>query len=252
VEIEEQKKEIMHKAYLLEKQTSALDEHNKVKDKLFSIISHDLKSPMYALQNVFSNAQKFDLPAEELKSMLPDVVNDLNYTTALMENLLQWAKWQMQSNFIHAQEIYINRLVDETVQLVHLQAEAKKIKIKTHADLLVTAWADRNMIGLVLRNLLSNAIKFTPERGRIVIGVNECPSCVEVYVQDSGLGITKEAIANIYSGNFYTTNGTNDERGTGLGLTLSREFLEKNDGHLVIESEPGAGSTFSFTLPLAK
>jgi signal transduction histidine kinase len=162
-EIEEQKKEIVHKALLLEEQTSALDEHNKVKDKLFSIISHDLKSPLYALKNIFSNAQKFDLPAEEIKSMLPDIVNDLNYTTALMENLLQWAKWQMQSNSIHPQEIDVNKLVNESVQLLHLQAEAKKIKIKTKADLLVSAWADKNMISLVLRNLLSNAVKFTPE-----------------------------------------------------------------------------------------
>jgi two-component system, sensor histidine kinase and response regulator len=252
LEIEEQKKEIVHKAQLLEEQTVALDEHNKVKDKLFSIISHDLKSPMYALQSIFSNAQKLDLPAEEIKSMLPDVVNDLNYTTALMENLLQWAKWQMQSNSIHPQAIDVNKMVNETVQLVHLQAEAKKIKIKTSADLPVSAWADKNMISLVLRNLLSNAVKFTPERGRIVIGINESPSCVEVFVQDSGLGISKEAISKIYSDNFYTTNGTNDERGTGLGLMLSKEFLEKNDGHLIIESEPGTGSTFSFTLPLAK
>jgi two-component system, sensor histidine kinase and response regulator len=252
LEIEDQKKEIVDKAQLLEQQASALDEHNKVKDKLFSIISHDLKSPMYALQNVFSNAQKFDLPAEEIKEMLPDVVNDLNYTTALMENLLQWAKWQMQSNSIHPETIDVNRLVNETVQLLHLQAETKKIKIKTKADLFVSAWADRNMIGLVLRNLLSNAVKFTPERGHIVIGINESPSCVEVYVQDSGKGMSKEDISKIYNGGFYTTNGTNDERGTGLGLMLCKEFLEKNDGHLIIESEPGTGSTFSFTLPLAK
>lgn len=252
VEIEEQKREIVHKAKLLEAQTATLDEHNKVKDKLFSIISHDLKSPMYALQNVFSNAQKLDLPAEEIKSMLPDVVNDLNYTTALMENLLQWAKWQMQSNSIHPQTIDIKKLVNETLQLLHLQAEAKNIKIKTNGELPASAWADRNMISLVLRNLVSNAIKFTPEHGTIIVGINECSSCVEVYVQDSGLGITKEAIAKIYENNFYTTNGTNDERGTGLGLTLCKEFLEKNDGHLIIESEPGKGSTFSFTLPRAK
>jgi len=252
LEIEEQKKEIVDKAQLLEQQAFALDEHNKVKDKLFSVISHDLKSPMYALQSVFSNAQKFDLPAEEIKSMLPDVVNDLNYTTALIENLLQWAKWQMQSNSIYPQAIELNKLVNESVQLVHLQAESKKIKIKTIADVSATAWADKNMISLVLRNLLSNAIKFTPEHGRITVGVNESPSCVELYVQDSGLGISREAISKIYSENFYTTNGTNDERGTGLGLMLSKEFLEKNDGHLIIESEPGVGSTFSFTLPLAK
>jgi len=252
LEIEDQKKEIFEKAKLLEQQAFALNEHNKVKDKLFSIISHDLKSPMYALQNVFSNAQKFDLPAEEIKEMLPDVVNDLNYTTALMENLLQWAKWQMQSNSIYPETIDVNRLVNEAVQVLHLQAETKKIKIKTKADLLVSAWADRNMISLVLRNLLSNAVKFTPERGCIEIGVNESSSCVEIYVQDSGTGINKEEIAKIYSEGFYTTNGTNDERGTGLGLMLCKEFLEKNDGHLIIESEPGAGSTFSFTLPLGK
>ena len=252
LEIEDQKKEIVHKAQLLEQHTAALDEHNKVKDKLFSIISHDLKSPMYALKNIFSNAQKFDLPAEEIKSMLPDIVNDLNYTTALMENLLQWAKWQMQSNSIHPQTIDVNKLVKEAVQLLHLQAEAKKIKVETKADLLVCAWADRNMISLVLRNLLSNAIKFTPERGRIVMGSSESSSCVEVYVQDSGMGISKEEITKIYNDEFYTTNGTNDERGTGLGLMLCKEFLDKNNGRLAIESKPGKGSTFSFTLPLAK
>jgi len=252
LEIEDQKKEIVHKAKLLEEQAAALNEHNKVKDKLFSIISHDLKSPMYALKSIFSNAQKLNLPAEEIKEMLPDVVNDLNYTTALMENLLQWAKWQMQSNSIHPQTIDVNSLVSETVHLLHLQAEAKKIKIKTNADLLVSAWADKNMIGLVLRNLLSNAVKFTPERGSIVIGVHESPSGVEVYVQDSGMGIGRESIAKIFNDSFYTTNGTNDERGTGLGLMLCKEFLEKNDGRLLIESEPGKGSTFSFSLPLSK
>src|SRR6185369_13273014 len=143
------------------------------------------------------------------KEMLPDVVNDLNYTTALMENLLQWAKWQMQSNSIHPETIDVNRLVNETVQLLHLQAETKKIKIRTKADLFVSAWADRNMIALVLRNLLSNAVKFTPERGCIEIGVHESSSSVEVYVQDSGMGISKEEIAKIYSEDFYTTNGTN-------------------------------------------
>jgi signal transduction histidine kinase len=252
LEIEDQKKEIIHKAKLLEEQAAALNEHNKVKDKLFSIISHDLKSPMYALQSIFTNAQKLNLPAEEIKEMLPDVVNDLNYTTALMENLLQWAKWQMQSNSIHPQPIDVNSLVNDTVHLLHLQAEAKKIKIKTNADLLVSAWADKNMISLVLRNLLSNAVKFTPERGSIVIGVHESTTGVEVYVQDSGMGITRDAISKIFNDSFYTTNGTNDERGTGLGLMLCKEFLEKNDGRLLIESEPGRGSTFSFTLPLSK
>jgi len=99
---------------------------------------------------------------------------------------------------------------------------------------------------------LSNAIKFTPQNGRIVIATNESADCVEVYVQDTGRGITKQEMAKINQGNFYSTRGTNDEGGTGLGLMICREFLAKNDGRLIVESEQGHGSTFSFTLPVAK
>jgi len=251
LEIEDQKKEIMLKARLLEKQARKLRELNSVKNKLFSIVSHDLKSPMYALRNLFNNARKFDVPAEEIKAMIPDVVNDLNYTTGLMENLLEWVKCQMQSKVIRPQKINASELVEGVVQLLHLQSEAKKISIQTKTDLPAYALADKNIINLVLRNLLSNAIKFTPENGRIVIGTYESPSCIEVYVQDTGKGISKEEMKKINKNIFYTTKGTNTEGGTGLGLMLCREFLAKNNGRLMIESEPGKGSTFSFTLPLA-
>lgn len=252
VEIENQKIEIVNKAKLMEAQATELRDLNMVKNKLFSIISHDLKSPMYALQNLFVSARKLNLPAEEIKAMIPDVLNDLNYTTALIENLLQWSKCQMQSNLIYPQMINVSKMVDETVQLLHLQAEEKKITIEAKTDLPVCAWADKNMISLVLRNLLSNAIKFTPESGTITIGTYESSTCVEVYVQDSGVGISQEVIAKIHRDKFYTTNGTNNETGTGLGLILCKEFLEKNAGRLMIESEPGKGSTFSFTLPLPR
>jgi two-component system, sensor histidine kinase and response regulator len=252
IEIEEHRKEISQKARLLQRQTSELNDLNKVKDKLFSIISHDLKGPMYALQNLFFNAKRQDLPAEEIKAMIPDVVNDLNFTTSLIENLLQWAKSQMQADFILAQMIDVSKLVNETVQHLHLQAEGKKIRVDTKTDLPVCAWADKNMISLVIRNLLANAIKFTPESGQITVGTYESPSCVEVYVQDSGTGISREVLNKIAGNKFYSSNGTNNENGTGLGLVLCKEFLVKNGGRLMIESEIGKGSTFSFTLPLAK
>ncbi|HMG68321.1 MAG TPA: HAMP domain-containing sensor histidine kinase [Chitinophagaceae bacterium] len=252
LEIEEQRKEISNKARLLTNQTIELDELNQVKDKLFSIISHDLKSPMYALQNLFINARKIDLPAEELKEMIPAVVDDLNYTTSLLENLLEWAKSQMRSAVIIPQAIDVSKLANETARLLHLQAKEKNITVETKTDLSVYAWADRNMISLVIRNLLSNAIKFTPENGLIVVGTSETSSYVEVFVKDTGAGISDETIKKIYSNEFFTTNGTHNERGTGLGITLCKEFLDKNDGHLMIETKPGSGSTFSFTLPLAK
>jgi two-component system sensor histidine kinase/response regulator len=251
LEIEDQKREIMLKAILLEKQSAELRELNSVKNKLFSIISHDLKSPMYALRNLFTSFEQLNLSGKEIKAMIPDVVSDLNYTTGLMENLLQWAKCQMQSNIVHSQKLDVSELVNEAVRLLHLQSAAKKIYIERKTAFPVYAQADKNIINLVLRNLLSNAIKFTPENGRIVIGVHESPSSVEVYVKDSGNGISKEEMVKINNNNFYSTNGTNGEGGTGLGLMLCKEFLARNDGRMMIESEPGVGTTFSFTIPLA-
>ena len=249
MEIKKQKEVIDQKAKLLEVQKTELGDLNSLKNKLFSVIAHDLKSPMYALRNLFRNMHQYDLPAEEIKTMVPDVLNDLNYTISLMENLLQWSKSQMKADTVKAEELDISQLIQEVLQLLHLQSEAKKVYIESKIDRPIYVVADRDMINLVLRNLLSNAIKFTPEKGKIAIGVNNLSSFVEVYVQDSGMGISKDAMDKINENNFYTTKGTSSESGTGLGLMLCKEFLAKNGGQMHIESEPGKGSTFSFTLP---
>jgi two-component system sensor histidine kinase/response regulator len=251
IEIENQKREIAENAALLKKQTEELTELNSVKNKLFSVISHDLKTPMYALRNLFRHIQQHNMPAKEIKTIIPDVVNDLNYTTGLMENLLQWAKSQMQADNIRPQIIDISLLIEETFHLLHLQAEAKKIHTSFRSDNNVFISADRDMISLVLRNLVSNAIKFTPESGSVSIGVHTLENYVEIYVKDTGLGIDEEALEKLNQNNYYSTKGTASESGTGLGLMLCKEFLIKNGGQLFIESKPGNGSTFSFTLPLA-
>ncbi len=242
-------REIAEKAALLKKQTTELSDLNSVKNKLFSVIAHDLKTPMYALRNLFRSVLQQNLPAKEIKSMLPDVIDDLNYTTGLMENLLHWAKSQMQSEVIKAHLIDMHAIVQEVIQLLQLQADAKSITIESKIEESVFALADKDMINLVIRNLLSNAIKFTPGGGQIAIDANEMPSYIEVYIKDSGTGISQEALQKINQNNYFTTNGTAQEPGTGLGLMLCKEFLIKNGGQLCIESEPGAGSIFSFTLP---
>lgn len=234
----------------LQQQAEEMNHLNSVKNKLFSIISHDLKAPMYALRNLFDNMHKQDMPAEEIKAILPDVNKDLNYTVILMENLLQWARNQMQAESAMPSSIQINELIEEVMQTLHLQAHAKNIIIESRAQKPVHAWADRNMINLVLRNLISNAIKFTPPGGIIVIGASQHHSFAELYVQDSGKGINAEELKKINSHEFYTTTGTAQEQGTGLGLILCKEFLTKNGGRLRIDGEEGKGSTFSFTLPV--
>jgi two-component system, sensor histidine kinase and response regulator len=249
LEIEKQKLEIAQNAELLQKQTAELTELNTVKNKLFSVIAHDLRSPIYALRNLFINMEQYNLPAEEIKLMIPDVVKDFNYTTGLMENLLQWARTQMQAHAIKQQAMDVSSLIGDTMKLLRLQAETKHIYMERKIEAPVYVFADKDMINLVLRNLLSNAIKFTPDEGCITIGVNEMPSCVEIFVQDTGMGISQEAMLKINENDYYTTRGTASEPGTGLGLMLCKEFLARNGGHMHIESEPGKGSVFSFTLP---
>lgn len=248
-EINRQNEIIAEKARLLENQANELEELNTLKTKLFSVVSHDLRSPMYALRNLFRNMHQKNTPAPEIKRIVPDVLMDLNYTIGLMENLLQWSKTQMQSSAARAEELDISKMIEEVLQLLRLQAEAKQIYIENKNNAQVWVYADKDMVNLILRNLLSNAIKFTPNQGYIEVGVNELSSFVEVYVQDTGVGISKEAIRKINESNFYTTKGTSSEAGTGLGLMLCKEFLHKNGGQMHIESEPQKGSVFSFTLP---
>lgn len=249
LQIQMQKKELTATASLLQKKTEELTELNALKNRLFTVISHDLRAPIYALRNLFKNVQQYDIPAEELKTMVPDVMNDLNYTVALMENLLQWAKSQMEVQNLKTQAIDLSDMIKEVLQLLHLQAQTKQIYIDSKALAPVYAWADKDMINLVLRNLISNAIKFTPEQGIISVDVHEAPSFIEVYVRDNGMGISEEDLKKINQNIYYSTKGTASESGTGLGLMLCKEFLTRNGGQMHIESKQGRGSTFSFTLP---
>jgi signal transduction histidine kinase len=248
LEIEKQKAVIAEKAELLEEKTVQLTELNSLKNKLFSVISHDLKTPMYALRNLFQNVQEYNLPPEEIKKLLPDVVNELNYTTGLMENLLQWAKSQMQANSVRPQQLEVVHVIDEVTQLLTIQAQAKNIRLESNVDQPFQVYADRDMANLVLRNLVANAIKFTPENGKITIRAKEVRSFIEISVIDTGVGISKENLDKLFN-EYYTSKGTANESGTGLGLMLCKEFLTKNGGNLRVESEEGKGSTFAFTLP---
>ncbi|HEV3324339.1 MAG TPA: HAMP domain-containing sensor histidine kinase [Puia sp.] len=244
-----QKADISGKAALLEEQTSQLTELNSLKNKLFSVIAHDLKAPLYALRNLFRNVQLYDLPGEEIKILVPEVINELNYTTGLMENLLQWAKSQMQAESVRPQLLDVAGIAKEVLQLLRLQAEAKNIYISSKIEHPIFVYADKDMINLVLRNLLSNAIKFTPIEGSVYVEARELRSCIEISVQDTGTGISQEGLQRLMDQNYYSTRGTGGEAGTGLGLMLCKEFLSRNGGCMNIQSEPGKGSIFSFTLP---
>jgi two-component system, sensor histidine kinase and response regulator len=251
LEILHQKREIQQKAALLEKQTRELQELNHVKDKLFSVIAHDLKTPMYALRNLFYYIEERDMPPDEIKLMIPDVMHDLNYTTELMENLLLWAKSQMQTDTLKPNLLQVSEITENVLRLLRLQASTKNIDVCNNCEEGVYAVGDKDMISLVLRNLLSNAIKFTPPGGTVEIGSQEINGQIELFVKDTGTGMSPETLEKINQNEYYSTRGTSNESGTGLGLMLCREFVNRNGGVLKIESRLGKGSIFTFSLPKA-
>lgn len=239
--IESQKEVIARKA-------EELAELNALKNKLFSIISHDLKNPVYAVRNFFRNAEQYNLTGEELKAMVPDIVKDLNYVTDLMDNLLQWSRSQMRADAVRIESLDLSLQIEETARVLRRQAEAKHVCIKYEFDSPVYVSADKDVLNLVLRNLLSNAIKYTPEKGVVTITTSDHGSDVEVAIQDTGVGMTEDVLEKLSNQAFYSTKGTANETGTGLGLMLCREFLRKIGSKIYIESEQGKGSTFSFVL----
>jgi len=235
----------------IEQQKEELSELNNLKTKLFSVISHDIRTPLYGLRNLFKSVHEYDLPAEEIKILIPDVVKDLQYTTDLMENLLQWAKSQMKGEALSPQLIDVNKLIMDVQQVVRLQAESKQVYINSKTDKPIYIYADKEMIEVVLRNLISNAIKFTPKQGEVTVDVRESGELVEVFVKDTGTGMSEENRKKLFSDEYFTTKGTANEAGTGLGLMICKEFLKKNGGEIQVQSELGKGSTFAFTLPKA-
>jgi len=243
--------EIQKQSNQLQEQASELDQLNSLKNKLFSVISHDLKAPMYALRNLFESMHSQDMPAEDIKSMIPDIKQDLNYTVSLMENLLTWAKSQMQSHSVRPQAVDMRDLIDDVVHVLHLQADAKNIRIVNKSTQPVHAWADADMIHLVLRNLISNAIKFTPDGGTITVGAQEKAGAgVEIYVADTGIGMSRAQIEKAFS-----VYGQVDSRiartheGTGLGLPISQSLARLQGGDLLAQSIPGQGTRMTFVLP---
>lgn len=229
-----------------------LNKLNATKDKYFAIIAHDIKNPLSALLN-FSHiiVEKYDsLKDSEIKDFNRHINESAYNINILLENLLSWAR--ANTNRIKLQPVQIKLLpVVKSMCLLHdLRAHQKKISIKIEVSPEIQVFADMQMISLILRNLISNAVKFTPNGGSVCIKAIETIRRVEISIIDSGVGIKPsdlEKLFRIDSG--FTTLGTNDERGSGLGLLLVKEFVEKNNGQVYVSSIPGKGSTFTFSLP---
>jgi len=234
----------------LEKRSEELEELNKLKDKFFSIISHDLRSPINSLAGVLNLMDKNGVSPEELPELTRELRMQFNHTRGLITNLLNWAMLQMDKVTIQKESLNLNQLVDENLKLA-AATSSKKLELINEVPEKFSLMADRNMMNLVIRNLVTNSIKFTESGGFVKVSAEGSGNEVIIAVEDNGVGMSKE-IQETLLGNKsmnYTTRGTANEKGTGLGLNLCREFLERNNGRIWLKSNEGHGTTFYIAVP---
>ncbi len=228
-----------------------LQKLNGVKDKLFTVIAHDLRSPLVSLQSMVYLMKDHDLTQSEKDEVLSSLDKNIQDNLSMMDNLLGWARAQMKGLQVSYRTFQISDALNAVMQQLKHQAELKELSLVTRVPSDLSVRADYDMLKLVVRNLLANAIKFSDTGGEVRVRVIEKDRLAEVRVEDDGVGIQKKDQAKIFNPENFTTHGTANESGSGLGLNLSKEFVEKMGGRIWFESEAGAGTTFYFTVPLA-
>jgi two-component system sensor histidine kinase/response regulator len=236
----------------IEKQKSELEELNATKDKFFNIIAHDLKNPFNTVIGLSELlVERYDTyDSSKIKEFISQINKFSTNAYNLLEDLLEWAKSQTGRIEIKPSKTDIFEIAVENINLFKATAQEKGVNLVFNVDIGTYAVVDKNMISTVLRNLVSNAIKFTKEGGKVVIESNKIDNFIEVSVLDTGVGIPEGNKKKIFEiDNNISTLGTNDEVGTGLGLIIVREFIEKNGGSIKVDSTEGVGTKFSFTIP---
>jgi PAS domain S-box-containing protein len=238
---------------IIKNQNEELLRLNASKDKFFSIIAHDLKNPFSAIIGssdlLVSRSDKND--TEEIDRYAKIINQSSKKALDILLNLMDWSQIQTGSTKYVPESLDVHGLVEEAIQLLGCNAEEKSISIQNQIPQETRIFADKLMMSIVLRNLISNAIKYTHLEGIVSISSIQEENKIVVYVKDNGIGIAEDKIQKLFKiDGIYSTPGTKKEKGTGLGLILCKEFLEKNKGSIWIESAVGKGSTFYFSLPL--
>ncbi|WP_299890060.1 tetratricopeptide repeat-containing sensor histidine kinase [uncultured Lacinutrix sp.] len=246
LEAKNQKIELQNEAIL--EQSKHLENINKVKDKLFSIVSHDLKDSLTSTKGFIDLLKEGQLSQEEFHNLLPELSENANNASLLLFNLLNWSKSQMQSlkpkpSLFDVQEVFY-----EKIKLIEQKMQTKGVLLidNTLRDFI---YADKSMVEIIIQNLLANAVKFCKSGDTITIANTISNSKAIFSVSDSGVGISTENQQKLFGNNTFTTIGTGNEKGTGLGLTICRELVELNDGRIWVDSEINKGSTFFVELP---
>ncbi|WP_431209325.1 sensor histidine kinase [Puia sp. P3] len=242
--IEEQKEALEHQAVQLLL-------NNQQKDKLFSIVAHDLRGPLNSLKGLLDFLKEKQLSEQEISGMLAELRRNVDSSSELVGNLLFWASSQLDGIVVKPVVMPLQPLVHDTLALFAHQAAQKKVELREVMDSAPDAFADKDMVQVVIRNLVSNAIKFCRPGDCVTIYSSHVRDEIEIRVADNGIGMKEEALERIRRRESFTSYGTAKEKGTGLGMLLCREFTAANNGRFRVESEWGKGTCCYFTIPVA-
>jgi len=251
-EIERQKEEIELKNIELVKLNEEIVAQRDLKDRFFSIISHDLRGPVSSFQGISSIIRLYikENRFDDLKHMSEEIDKSVYQLSTLLDNLLNWASQQQSQIPYNPEKIHVIKMVNNLFETFRSTAISKKISLNNKVDQNSEVWADYNTATTIFRNLINNALKFTPEGGSVDLGCSGNGNCNEIIVRDSGVGIPSEKLKDLFKlKDKMTTYGTKGEKGVGLGLQLVYEFTKLNKGELNVSSEEGKGTTFMVSLP---
>jgi signal transduction histidine kinase len=244
-----QLKELQNESKLLKDRNLELEESNQVKDKLFSIVSHDLKDSISSIKAFLDLLKEDSISKEEFNELVPELSENANNASALLFNLLNWSKSQLQNLEPKPEMFNIQEVFRDKMDLVEQKVEDKNIILidESERDFV---YADKSMIEIVIQNLITNAVKFSRNGDMITISNSDSNGKALICVEDTGVGISKDNISKLFnSANNFTTRGTENEKGTGLGLSIAKDLVELNQGKIWVESTVNVGSKFFIELP---
>ncbi|MCY1534136.1 Histidine protein kinase DivJ [compost metagenome] len=229
----------------------ALEEINSTKNKLFSIIAHDLRAPLASIENYLSLLNKSDLKSEEKESIEQQLLTSTRQTSEMLQNILYWSKDQMQGINAQLKPISIYETLAQTISLQQILAKEKNIQLSSNIDENLKVIADADMLQLICRNLLNNAIKFSSAGGTIKLSCEQNDGKCILSISDNGIGIKNENVQSIFSLKSQGSYGTQQEKGVGLGLVLVKTYVELQQGKIWFEENVGGGTIFYVSLTLA-
>jgi two-component system, sensor histidine kinase and response regulator len=246
-QLTEKNDQVEKQSVLLSQANSELKEANSIREKLLSVVSHDVKAPLSSLQVLLEYWDQKILTNEELASLVPRIAKQTKTVQELLKNLLQWAQTQMKSSNLQLEEKNLRSLVDEAIQFAIPTAEGKKINILNAIPENLSIQTDSNRLNFIIRNLVSNSLKFTNPDGQIKVSF-ESTGNGNIHISDNGIGMSKEKLASLFQQGMGPSIGTAGEKGSGIGLLLCKEFAESMGARLEVESEENKGSTFTIVL----